>query len=220
MQLKTEQINAHDYVDIPGTTHRQKLYLELESRVRDEIRILEEAQDSNTVDSHHKRLLLRETLHVLARAVVMKDNMDDYIHLAFEPRLFDIDLVDLSNTKLNNINDLIDYKPNIFKDDAFVKRMSIRETLNMARGFSTVLSQLLFLGRKSYYGVYNEWGKTRSLNHFEKNIKEHPSFDMVGYQHSRGTFFYTDIVNRDHLFNPHERTQIGIRPPMEKNGPG
>ena len=110
MQLKTEQIKHNEYIDIPGTIHRQKLYLELESRVREAIKNI---KDGSFV-TQHKLVRIRDRLHTLARAVMMKDNMDDYLHLAFEPSFLDIDLVALSNTPLSTIDDLLNYKPRIF----------------------------------------------------------------------------------------------------------
>lgn len=231
MQLKTEQIKFNEYIDIPGTTHRQKLYLELESRVREAIKNI---KDGSFV-TQHKLERIRETLHILARAVTMKDDIDEYIHLAFEPAFFDIDLVALSNTPLSSIDDLLDYKPLIFNVNCTLQRggykrepyiqehESMRALLNVARsGVSTFFSGI-FNENKLHPGINQAlWGKTKSLHHVEQSIRKQPTFNVAQYQQKRGAFFQTDIVQHHDLYEQNMTQEFGPAVPEKwsKNGPG
>lgn len=232
MSKQLAQPSMYDDHQLQWNTPLQHLYLELEKRVQIEIKNLEGSNDFNT---KYKILLLKEQLHRLLCAVIMKDNMDDYIHLAINPKDSDIDLIDLSNKKLTTLNDLIDYKARIFTRDVdvrnrlelkyinphFIEKCNIRELLNMARGTFSVLFSSMFIGDKkeSYYGYHPVlWGKANSLSHFEESIKENPICDVVSYKQTRNNFFKEQIVDRNKLYK--ENISINrTSEPYTKNGP-
>lgn len=234
MPKKLAQASMYDDHQLQWNTPLQHLYLELEKRIQIEIKNLEVSSDFNT---QYKILHLREQLHRLLCAVIMKDNMDDYIHLANDPKNNDIDLIDLSNKKLTTLNDLIDYKVRTFTRDVdigffswelryinphFIEKCTMRELLNMARGRFSVLFSDLFVGDKkeSYYGYHPVlWGKTNSLSHFEESIKENPVCDVVSYTQTRNNFFKEQIVDRHKLYEKNVNISRGPSEPYDKGGP-
>ncbi len=233
MPKKLAQPSMYDDHQLQWNTPLQHLYLELEKRIRIEIENLEGTSDFNT---QYKILLLREQLHRLLCVVIMKDNIDDYIHLSANPKDGDIDLIDLSNKKLTTLDDLIDYNVRIFARDVdvrnrwelkyinphFIEKYNTRELLNMARGTLSVLFSSMFFGdtKESYCGYHPVlWGKTESLRHFEESKEENPVCDVVSYKQTRHNFFKEQIVDRQKLYQ--ENTSISrVSDSFTKNGPG
>lgn len=216
---------------LPGTTPLQNLYLELEARVGVEQELLRKQEYSShlgygPIACRLKIMHLSEKLYQLRRVLFIKENMQDYRHLLLKnSNEADVDLHALNEQAFNSIDDLLDYQVSYWSVDntqakggSFLLAPSLREALNISRTLTA-----LFRAPQAFFTPL--WGKTTSLDHFEKSLKNE-AFDSAAYKQYKASIV-DDEKNPLQILRDYQKqllapkySPIATREPYTKNGPG
>lgn len=207
--------DTYKYFGIKDTP-LQKLYLELEARIALSIDMIKAKHYNNytKMSCSLKISALVEALLLLKRALFIKENIGDYIHLE-NTQENDVNLLKLLCIEFFSIDNLLDFNVSLWSDahGDFIEKENLRQSLNISRTLSGLTG--------CTFTFFNTlWGKSDALECFEKGLSESTHFDSDAYKKSKDVHAWSnEYLKRDDVVYKSMQPTIPTRESYQKNGP-